>query len=610
MNTSNLLNNRYQIKQTLGRGGFGETFLAVDTHLPSGKQCVIKQLKPIINDPTLPQWMNDRFEKEARILEYLGEENGQIPRLYAYFQENNNFYLVQEWIEGSTLTQLVENKGVFNESEVEKFLVDLLPVLDFIHRQKIIHRDIKPDNIIYRWRDNLPVLIDFGVVKEAVTTYVHNNGNSAYSMAIGTPGYMAGEQAAGRPIYSSDLYGLGLTAIYLLTGKPPQSLQTDSRSGEILWRQELPNLHSNLAGVIDRTVRYHPNERFASATEMLTALKSVSVNSQQATIAVGGRYNHSSYSTSNHSTSNTYQNTHQVITPNNSVNLLPPVTNQGTVVVDTSPVNSRQTRENKTNWLLIFLPLIGLSLVAIASFFISYNILADRGQNQNQDTVNNFPPIIDDNLPNDNQNNQNQAEKSETDNNQPENSEENIFPDNNPNDNQGEFNPDLGNETNQPETTPEIQPLPPSQPSPPSVVKPNPPVNPTPVAMIGTSATNLMSQFGQPDRKEQGYWNNTTQWVYFNKFPNTKRVNYIIDDSSTTLKEVQISFTPDNSFDNILATLNQLTQGNIDSNIGEALKSVIEKQTDLRSFSIGNVKGMIQRKDDSIQLQIWEQNFH
>ncbi len=100
MNTSTLLNNRYQIQKTIGKGGFSETFLAVDTHLPSGKQCVIKQLKPIIQEPTLPQWMCDRFDQEARILEDLGENHQQIPRLYAYFQEDKNFYLVQEWIEG------------------------------------------------------------------------------------------------------------------------------------------------------------------------------------------------------------------------------------------------------------------------------------------------------------------------------------------------------------------------------------------------------------------------------------------------------------------------------------------------------------------------------
>ncbi len=105
------LNNRYQIIESLGRGGFGETFLAIDTHLPSGRKCVIKQLKPSIESPVIPDWLKERFQREAAILEDLGEKNPQIPQLYAYFSENNNFYLVQEWIEGLTLTQLHHQIG-------------------------------------------------------------------------------------------------------------------------------------------------------------------------------------------------------------------------------------------------------------------------------------------------------------------------------------------------------------------------------------------------------------------------------------------------------------------------------------------------------------------
>ena len=267
-----LLNNRYQIIKTLGKGGFGETFLAIDTHLPSGRKCVIKQLKPIIEEPNIPSWMYDRFEQEARILESLGEKQKQIPQLYAYFQEGDNFYLVQEWIDGITLTKKVEQEGVLTGEQVEAILRKLLPVIDYVHQQNIVHRDLKPDNIIYRHDDHSPVLIDFGAVKEAITTIDHYSHNSAYSIAIGTPGYMPFEQAAGRPIYSSDLYSLGLTAIYLLTGKTPQYINTNSKTGEIMWRQEVPQIPSSLASVIDRAIRLNPRERFATAEEMLWAL--------------------------------------------------------------------------------------------------------------------------------------------------------------------------------------------------------------------------------------------------------------------------------------------------------------------------------------------------
>jgi serine/threonine protein kinase, bacterial len=271
--TETLLNNRYQITDSLGKGGFGETFLAIDTHMPSARKCAIKKLKPAIKTPQIPQWLQERFQREAAILEKLGEDCAQIPKLYAYFCEAGNFYLVQECIEGITLRQKYQQQGNFSASQVRDLLIKLLPVLDYIHQRRIIHRDIKPDNIIWRTTDNQPVLIDFGVVKEAVATAIQVEGNTAYSIVLGTPGYMASEQAAGRPAYSSDLFSLGLTAVFLLTGKTPQYLSTDSNTGELLWREDLPDLDRKLATVIDRAIRFHPRDRFATAKEMLAALR-------------------------------------------------------------------------------------------------------------------------------------------------------------------------------------------------------------------------------------------------------------------------------------------------------------------------------------------------
>ncbi|UAJ72676.1 protein kinase [Synechocystis sp. PCC 7339] len=268
-----LLNNRYRIIETLGRGGFGETFLARDTHMPSARKCVIKHLKPVLENPEIPSWLRDRFHREAAILEELGENHGQIPQLYAYFSEGEDFYLVQEWIPGLTLTQAHVQRGNFSSTAVEELLLGILPVLQFIHQRRIIHRDIKPDNIILRETDGKPILIDFGIIKETMGTLVNPDGRSAYSVALGTPGYMASEQAAGRPVFSSDLYSLGLTAIFLLTGKTPQYLTSDSRTGEILWRQGAPQVSPTLAKVIDQAVRYHPRERFSSATAMAQALQ-------------------------------------------------------------------------------------------------------------------------------------------------------------------------------------------------------------------------------------------------------------------------------------------------------------------------------------------------
>ncbi|MCX7593074.1 MAG: YARHG domain-containing protein [Fischerella sp.] len=268
-----LLNERYRVIQTLGSGGFGETFLAEDTQMPSGRRCVIKQLKPIQNNPQIYQLVQERFQREAAILEDLGGSSEQIPTLYAYFQLNGQFYLVQEWIDGDTLTAKVKQQGLFNESAVREILASLLPVLEYIHSQRIVHRDIKPDNIILRHRDRQPVLIDFGAVRESMGTILNSQGSPTSSIVIGTPGYMPSEQAAGRPVYSSDLYSLGITAIYLLTGKQPHELETDSRTGEIIWHNYAVNVSPKLKTVIDRAIQYHPRDRFASAREMLDALQ-------------------------------------------------------------------------------------------------------------------------------------------------------------------------------------------------------------------------------------------------------------------------------------------------------------------------------------------------
>ncbi|MBV6624006.1 MAG: YARHG domain-containing protein [Rivularia sp. (in: Bacteria)] len=270
-----LLNNRYQIIRTLGSGGFGDTFLAEDTQMPSRRRCVIKQLKPIENNPQIYQLVQERFAREAAILEELGGLNHQIPTLYAYFCLEEKFYLVQEWIEGNTLSAKIQHQGLFKESDVREIVANILPVLQFVHSKRIIHRDIKPDNIILRHSDGKPVLIDFGAVRETMATVVNSQGSLTRSIVIGTPGYMPSEQAAGRAIYSSDLYSLGLTMVYLLAGKSPQQLETDSLTGEIIWESEAGNISHSLKTIINKAIVYHPRERYSNASQMLEDLQKV-----------------------------------------------------------------------------------------------------------------------------------------------------------------------------------------------------------------------------------------------------------------------------------------------------------------------------------------------
>jgi serine/threonine protein kinase, bacterial len=270
---SPLLDNRYRVLQVLGGGGFGETFLAEDTKMPSNRQCVIKQLKPIANDPKMYKLLQDRFQREAAILEELGEMHPHIPKLYASFTEDSKFYLVQEWIDGQTLTAKLKSEGKLDETNVKKLIAGILQILDYVHGKGIIHRDIKPDNIILRSSDRHPVLIDFGAVKETVST-TQDPKQVVSSIIIGTPGFMASEQAAGRPFFASDIYSLALTAIYLLTGKLPQELGTNPQTGEILWHEYVPHLSPNFRATIDRAIQFHPRDRFGSAKEMLSALQS------------------------------------------------------------------------------------------------------------------------------------------------------------------------------------------------------------------------------------------------------------------------------------------------------------------------------------------------
>ncbi|MBD2576421.1 serine/threonine-protein kinase [Oscillatoria sp. FACHB-1406] len=278
MTTEQILENRYRIIRSLGSGGFGETYLAEDLHMPSARRCVIKQLKPIAHNPTVHQLVQERFAREAAILEELGNSHPQIPSLYAYFESNGKFYLVQEWIEGETLTNKLMREKTITESAAIEILCSLLPVLDYVHYKRIIHRDIKPDNIILRNRDNSPVLIDFGAVKEIMGTTITTSGNGSSSIIIGTPGFMPSEQAIGRPMFASDLYSLGLTAIYLLTGKIPQEISTDPVTGTILWRQYAPTVSATLAAILDKVIQPHPRDRYQSAREMLDALQPLAID--------------------------------------------------------------------------------------------------------------------------------------------------------------------------------------------------------------------------------------------------------------------------------------------------------------------------------------------
>jgi serine/threonine protein kinase, bacterial len=271
--TNLLMRDRYRVLQALGQGGFGATFVAKDDSLPGSPYCVIKQLRPVTTSFHVLQMARDLFQREAKTLGKIGN-HPQIPRLLDYFEANREFYLVQEYVSGSTLQQEVKRSGPFNETGIKQFLSEILPLMQYVHSQQVIHRDLKPANIIRRSQDKKLVLIDFGAVKDQVSpilsTASEQTALTAY--AIGTPGYAPPEQMAMRPVYASDIYALGVTCLYLLTTKSPKDMAYDPATGELVWR-DLVHVSDHLAEVLKKMLEVSVRHRYQNATEVLRALE-------------------------------------------------------------------------------------------------------------------------------------------------------------------------------------------------------------------------------------------------------------------------------------------------------------------------------------------------
>lgn len=261
---------RYEIVKVLGAGGFGETYIAQDKQRPGSPLCVVKHLKPARNDPKHLQLARRLFQGEAEALERLGQHN-QIPQLLAYFEELEEFYLVQEFIAGHPLDEELLPGKQLPEAKVIDILQELLEILEFVHQQGVIHRDIKPSNIIRRHSDGQLVLIDFGAVKEINTQLLNSDGQSRFTIGIGTQGYAPNEQCAGRPRFNSDIYAIGMTGIQALTGLSPSHLHQDVETGETIWLEHRP-VSPELAAVISKMVRYDYRQRYQTVSEAKQAL--------------------------------------------------------------------------------------------------------------------------------------------------------------------------------------------------------------------------------------------------------------------------------------------------------------------------------------------------
>jgi serine/threonine protein kinase len=283
------LRGRYQIIAKLGQGGFGETYIAKDIDLPGNPKCVVKRLKPQSGDEFTIGTARRLFDSEAEILYLLGN-HPQIPQLLAHFQHDQEFYLVQELVEGTSLGDELANSPRWGDRQVIDFLRDTLSTLDFVHQNQVIHRDIKPNNLIRRKLDGKIVLIDFGAVKDIRTLVADAEGNSTFTVAIGTPGFMPYEQQGGKPRYSSDIFALGMTAIQAITGKSPTELDDDPHTGETIWQPHAQLHNQLLVNLLNRMVRSHFRDRYQAAKQVLTDLESINANVAAGTTVVKLNY--------------------------------------------------------------------------------------------------------------------------------------------------------------------------------------------------------------------------------------------------------------------------------------------------------------------------------
>jgi serine/threonine protein kinase len=270
--TGTVLQNRYRILSILGQGGFGRTYLSEDQGR-FNEPCALKEFMPPQSDTYALEKSKELFQREAQILYQI--QHPQIPQFRATFEEDQRFFLVQDYVDGKTYRAMLDDRKkqgfVFSENEVTQLVKQVLPVLAYLHGKGIIHRDIAPDNVILRERDRLPVLIDFGVVKE-LATRIQQAETVKQQTTVGKLGYAPSEQMqTGRAYPNSDLYALAVTAVVLLTGREPQELFDES---SMTWRwQKYVNVNPVLAQTLNRMLSYRVTDRFQSANEVLQALQ-------------------------------------------------------------------------------------------------------------------------------------------------------------------------------------------------------------------------------------------------------------------------------------------------------------------------------------------------
>ena len=273
-----IIRQKYKVIKILGRDSCTETFLARGIGRDCFKRYAIKKFRPILANPQAKETKH-LFDREANTLEILGNNNSQIPRLCDRFREQGDFYLVREWIEGTTLKQKVQQQGKLAETEVVEILKGILSALQYIHDCNLVYGELSPSGIVLRqnkgWKearqeDGLPVLIYFGNVRQLKRETQKLNRRSLIFANQTESVFSPPEEQ--QVAYANDFYGLGLIAIYLLTGKNPAEFNVNPHTGQLLWHRELDRVSSSLVRAIDRAICPRISDRFISSQEMSKAL--------------------------------------------------------------------------------------------------------------------------------------------------------------------------------------------------------------------------------------------------------------------------------------------------------------------------------------------------
>ena len=535
--TETLIYNRYSILHIERSSSFSKVFFALDTYQNPPRSCVIKVFEPIVQKLKIARWIEREFQKEAKRLKQLSLNNPHLPEIYTYSCDFQVYYIVRELIEGETLEEKVKSNGKFSTQMVREILLKLLIVLDYLHQEQVIHQNIKPENIILRDEDNIPISIDFGNIKQIVSTYGFY-GNKQIFSADNIYGYAPAEQALGKAVPASDLYSLGLTAVYLLTARKPIELAIDAKSNSFQLPEEVVASDPNLAEIISRAISSNIADRYNSASEMCEAL----------------------------------------LTPNSrSFELKTAANNMSQTDDRKSPVRHSWNWWKAIAYAMGISHLISMGIIAWYDWNLSKSNLVLQLPEPTEPTTSlpSIPP----------KQKKTAVEKPSI----------------------------LARQLLEPtEPTTSLPSIPPEQKKT-AVEKPSILARQAknsieiPIFPTGSSKAQLRKALGEPSAIQQGYWANSSAWIYKQQADGSVDLGYLFDPDTDRLRQTEVTIAPSINLGTVEDVLTSLLRGEINPSIAKELQKVYNRQSTEYSFELKNLEGSIQREPDGhIYLRVWE----